>query len=163
METQKAFKVPAGVDNEQVLSLGGEGDAGSNGGGSGDLNILIRVKPHAVFRRQGYDIHIDVPVTFVQAALGDELVVPVPDGKVKYSIPEGTQNGDVFRLKGKGVKKRGSIGNSYGDEYVHIKVIVPKNLSKKQKDAIKSMGNLLEDSNHAEKSDFKKKFKDLFK
>lgn len=157
------FKVPAGVDNEQVLSLGGEGDAGSNGGGSGDLNILIRVKPHAVFRRQGYDIHIDVPVTFVQAALGDELVVPVPDGKVKYSIPEGTQNGDVFRLKGKGVKKRGSIGNSYGDEYVHIKVIVPKNLSKKQKDAIKSMGNLLEDSNHAEKSDFKKKFKDLFK
>lgn len=157
------FKVPAGVDNEQVLSLGGEGDAGSNGGGSGDLNILIRVKPHAVFRRQGYDIHIDVPVTFVQAALGDELVVPVPDGKVKYSIPEGTQNGDVFRLKGKGVKKRGSIGNSYGDEYVHVKVIVPKNLSKKQKDAIKSMGNLLEDSNHAEKSDFKKKFKDLFK
>ena len=157
------FKVPAGVDNEQVLSLSGEGDAGSNGGGSGDLNILIRVKPHAVFRRQGYDIHIDVPVTFVQAALGDELVVPVPDGKVKYSIPEGTQNGDVFRLKGKGVKKRGSIGNSYGDEYVHVKVIVPKNLSKKQKDAIKSMGNLLEDSNHAEKSDFKKKFKDLFK
>ncbi len=156
------FKVPAGIDNEQVLSIGGEGDAGTNGGGTGDLNILIRVKPHEVFRRQGYDVHIEVPITFAQAALGDELTVPVPSGKVKYSIPEGTQNGEVFRLKGKGIKKRG-IGNTYGDEYVHIKVVVPKSLNKKQKELIRQLGDTLDDGNHAEKSDFKKKFKDLFK
>lgn len=155
------FKVPAGVDDNQVLSLGGQGDAGSRGGAPGNLNISIRVKQHAVFKRNGYDIHIEVPITFAQAALGCELIVPVPSGKVKYSVPEGTQNGAVFRLKGKGVQKRGS--SSFGDEYVHIRVVVPKSMSKKQKEALKQLDNAFEDSNYPECNDFKKAFKDLYK
>lgn len=155
------FKVPAGVDDNQVLTIGGQGDAGVRGGAAGSLNIVIRVKPHAVFKRNGYDIHIEVPITFVQAALGCELIVPVPDGKVKYTIPEGTQNDAVFRLKGKGVKKRNS--SSYGDEYVHIRVIVPKSMNKKQKEAMKQVDAVLDDSNYQECNEFKRTFKNLYK
>ena len=155
------FKVPAGVDNDQVITLPNEGDAGLNGGGSGDLNIILRVKPHPVFRRDGYDLHIEVPVTFAQAALGAELTVPVPDGKVKYSIPEGTQNGDVFRLRNKGVRKRGSVGAN-GDEYVHIRVVVPKNLSRKQKELLRQAADGVGEDSYPELGDFKSKFKDVF-
>ena len=155
------FKVPVGVDNDQVVTLSGEGDAGANGGPSGDLNIVIRVKPHEVFRRQGYDLHIEVPITYMQAALGADLIVPVPDGKVKYSIPEGTQNGEVFRLRGKGVRKRGS-SSAAGDEYVHVKVIVPTGLNRKQKELIKQMNDGIGEDNHPERGEFKKKFKDIY-
>ena len=155
------FKVPAGVDNDQIITLPNEGDAGVNGGGSGDLNIILRVKPHPVFRRDGYDLHIEVPVTFAQAALGAELTVPVPDGKVKYSIPEGTQNGDVFRLRNKGVRKRGSVGAN-GDEYVHIRVVVPKNLSRKQKELFRQAADGVGEDSYPELGAFKSKFKDVF-
>ena len=155
------FKVPAGIDDNQVITLSGEGDAGANGGGSGDLNIIIRVKPHPVFKRDGYDLHIEVPVTFAQAALGAELTVPVPDGKVKYSIPEGTQNGDVFRLRNKGVRKRGSVGAN-GDEYVHIRVVVPKNLSRKQKELFRQAADGVGEDSYPELGAFKSKFKDVF-
>ena len=155
------FKVPAGIDDGQVITLAGEGDAGVNGGGPGSLNIIIRVKPHPVFKRDGSDLHIEVPVTFAQAALGAELTVPVPSGHVKYSIPEGTQNGDVFRLRGKGVRKRGSA-SATGDEYVHIKVVVPKNLNRKQKELVRQMAEGIGDENHPERGAFKSKFKDIF-
>ena len=98
-------KIPAGIDNDQVISVSGQGDAGKNGGPSGDLLVVTRVRRHKLFVRQGYDIMCDFPITFVEAALGAEIQVPTIDGNVTYNIPEGTQTGTVFRLKGKGVPK----------------------------------------------------------
>ena len=97
--------VPAGIDDGQTISLRGQGHAGKNGGGSGDLLIVITVRPHELFRRDGTSVLCEVPISFMQATLGAELEIPTIDGKVKYTLPEGTQSGTTFRLKGKGVKK----------------------------------------------------------
>ena len=96
------LNVPAGIDNGQVLRVGGEGDAGINGGGSGDLNVAVSVKPHDLFTRKGVDIYCEVPITYAQAVLGATITVPTIDGKVEYEISEGTQSGTKFRLRGKG-------------------------------------------------------------
>ncbi|MBR3534559.1 MAG: molecular chaperone DnaJ, partial [Oscillospiraceae bacterium] len=117
--------IPAGIDDGQMLRVSGQGDAGVNGGPSGNLNVGVRVKNHPLFERDEYDIHCEIPITYAQAVMGDELVVPTIDGNVKYSIGEGTQTGTVFRLKGKGVKKLQR--SERGDQYVKVYVEVPKN------------------------------------
>ena len=94
--------IPAGIDDGQMIKLGGQGEVGSKGRPRGDLYIVVNVKPHSLFTRDGFDIYFEMPITFSQAALGDEIEVPTLDGKVKYTIPEGTQTGTVFRLKKKG-------------------------------------------------------------
>ena len=151
--------IPAGIDDGQTLSVGGQGDAGLNGGPNGNLYVGINVRPHPLYSREGYDIHCDIPITYAQAALGDEIVVPTIDGNVKYRIAEGTQTGTVFRLRGKGVTRPNR--NDRGDQYVKVYVEVPKNLSKKQKDLITQLEASLESKNYAKRESFFKKLKDL--
>lgn len=127
--------IPAGVDNDNIIPLRGQGEHGVNGGPPGDLYIGLKVASHPVFKRKGVDIYIDAHISFAQAALGTELKVPTVDGDVKYSVPAGTQPGTIFRLKGKGVPRVNSSGR--GDQYVNIIVDVPKSLNEKQVEALK--------------------------
>ena len=151
--------IPAGIDDSQVINLRGGGDAGANGGPSGDLHINVNVRPHPVFERDGYDVYCVVPITFSQAALGDEITVPTLDGNVKLNIHEGTQPGDEFKLKGKGIQRLRYSGR--GDQYVKIVVEVPKNLSKKQKEILKQLDSETDESNYKQRKSFFEKLKDL--
>ncbi len=141
--------VPAGIDDGQTISLRGQGNAGINGGPAGDLLITVLVQPHARFERDGASILLEQEVSFAQAALGSEVEVPTLDGKVKLNIPEGTQPGSVFRLKGKGVPYLRANGR--GDQFVTVKVAVPKNMSSAQKEALRqyasAMGETIEQKN----------------
>mgnify|MGYP002626181938 CR=1 FL=1 len=153
--------IPAGIDNGQTLRLSGEGDCGINGGPAGNLNVSITVRPHPIFTRDEYDVHCEIPITYAQAVLGDEITVPTIDGNVKFSIPEGTQNGEERRLKGKGIKYLQQ--DKRGDQYVRFYIEVPRNLSKKQKDLLKEFESSLSDKNYAKRQGFFEKLKDLFK
>lgn len=155
-----SFDIPAGIADGQTIRLSGQGDSGVNGGPSGDLNVTISVKPHPLFTREGYDIHCDIPVTYAQAVLGDEITVPTIDGNVKYNISEGTQTGTVFRLKGKGVQKLHR--SDRGNQYVKINVEVPKNLTKKQKELLKAFEESLSEKNYAKRQSFFEKLKEKF-
>lgn len=152
--------IPAGVDNESVIPIRGQGEPGINGGPSGDLYIVLNVKPHKMFKRSGADLYLEIPITFEQASLGDEIIVPTLDGKVSYKIPAGTQSGTTFRLKDKGVKyvKR----EAKGDLYVKVNLEVPTKLNGKQKKAIQEMGKTLTEDCYQKRSTFAKKIKDLF-
>lgn len=123
--------IPAGIDNAQIMTLRGEGGAGQRGGPAGDLQIYVYVEPHKFFTREGYDLYLEMPISFSEAALGAELVVPTLEGKAKYKIGEGTQTGTVFRLKDKGIQHLHSTKK--GSLFVKIKVEVPKKLTEKQK------------------------------
>ena len=153
-------KIPAGIDDGQQVYIRGEGDAGKKGGPSGDLILNIRVKKHKLFVRQGYDILCDYPISFVQATLGAEVQVPTVDGKVSYNIPEGTQPGTVFRLKGKGVPKINSTQR--GDQYVTVKVEIPKGLNENQKDLLREFDNNVDSSKYKQSKSFFDKMKELF-
>lgn len=153
-----SFDIPAGIADGQTIRLSGQGDCGMNGGPAGNLNVTISVRPHPLFTREGYDIHCEIPVTFTQAVLGDEITVPTIDGNVKYNIGEGTQTGTVFRLKNKGVQKLNR--SDRGHQYVKVVVEVPKNLTKKQKDLLKSFEASLDDKNYAKRPSFFEKLKE---
>ena len=153
--------IPAGIDDGQTLAVRGQGDSGINGGPAGDLHVTVSVRPDTLFKRDGYDIWCEIPLTYMQAALGDELTVPTIDGKVKYTIPEGTQPGTVFRLRGKGVQNLNGRGR--GDQYVEVTVEVPKGLSKAQKDALKNFDRLLTDEKqYTKRKGFFDKVKEMF-
>ncbi|MFC4711944.1 molecular chaperone DnaJ [Planococcus dechangensis] len=132
--------VPAGVDDGQQLRVSGQGGPGINGGPAGDLYVLFRVKPHKQFIRDGDDIHLELPITYPQAALGDEIEVPTISGKVKLKIPAGTQNGARFRLRGKGVQNVHGYG--VGDQHITVKVKVPTKLSEKQKQLLREFAEI---------------------
>ena len=149
--------IPAGIDNGQTISIRGQGHAGKNGGPSGDLLITITVRPHELFRREGTSVLCDAPITFAQAVLGAELEIPTIDGKVKYDLPEGTQTGTIFRLKGKGIPSINGRGR--GDQYVTVYIETPRNLNKEQKEALKKFAEACGDDNYAERKKFFKKFK----
>ena len=136
-----AVTIPAGIDDGQAVSLRGQGGAGRNGGPAGDLLIGVTVKPHPIFRREGTSVYMDQPVSFVQAALGAELEIPTLDGKVKWTLPEGTQPGTTFRLNGKGIPGLGGRGR--GNQYVTVKVQVPTNLNKEQKEALRAFADTM--------------------
>ncbi|MDD2480532.1 MAG: molecular chaperone DnaJ [Lutispora sp.] len=131
--------IPAGVDNGSILTLRGEGEPGQKGGPNGDLYIYLKVKPHKIFKRDGYDLFCEVPVSFAQAALGGRIRVPTLEGDTDYSLEEGTQTGTTYKLKGKGVQnlKR----NSKGDLYFTVKVRIPKKLSEKQKELLRQFAD----------------------
>lgn len=154
------INIPAGIDNQQVLSVGGKGNAGTNGGPSGDLHVLVNVRPHPLFERRGFDVWCEMPITFAQAALGSEVEVPTIDGKVRYMVRAGTQPGDVFKLRGKGIQKLG--GRTRGDQYVRMAVEVPKNLSAKQKAILQEFEDAGEDRNYQKRRSFFDKLKDMF-
>ncbi|KRN29594.1 hypothetical protein IV38_GL000480 [Lactobacillus selangorensis] len=129
-------KVPAGVEDGQQMRLQGQGEAGTNGGPYGDLFIIFRVAPSKEFERDGAEIYLKVPISFVQATLGDEIEVNTVHGPVKMKIPAGTQTNTTFRLRGKGAPRL--RGNGNGDEKVTVNVVTPKKLNGKQKDALKA-------------------------
>lgn len=151
--------IPAGIDDGQMIRVGGMGDAGVNGGPAGNLIVGVNVKAHPVFTRDGFDVYCDIPITYAQAVLGDEIVVPTIDGNVKYRIGEGTQTGTVFRLRGKGVKRLNRTDR--GDQYVKVFVEVPKNLNKKQKELLQQLESSLESKNYSKRDTFFKKLKDV--
>ena len=151
------INVPAGIDDGQIISLRGQGNAGKNGGPAGDLQIVVTVRPHQLFRREGTDVFCDAPITFTQAVLGGELEIPTIDGKVKYDIPEGTQTGSTFRLRGKGIPSVNGRGR--GDQYVTVYIETPRNLNREQKEALKKFSATLKESNYKERKGFFEKFK----
>ncbi len=133
-----SVNIPAGIDDGQTVSLRGQGHAGLNGGPKGDLLITVSVKAHPLFERDGSSVLFEMPISFVQATLGAEVEVPTLDGKVKYTIPEGTQTGSVFRLRGKGIPYLN--GSSRGDQYVTVYIVTPKNLNAEQKELLRKFG-----------------------
>ena len=133
--------IPAGIDDGQAVSLRGQGNAGKNGGPAGDLIVGVRVKPHPQFRRDGTTVLYEQPVTFFQAAMGAELEIPTIDGKVKYTLPAGTQTGTTFRLRGKGIPEL--RGRGRGDQYVTIRVQVPTSMNAEQKEALRAFAQAM--------------------
>ncbi|MBN2884633.1 molecular chaperone DnaJ [Patescibacteria group bacterium] len=133
METIKV-KIPAGINQGESIRLAGHGDAGEKGASGGDLFLRIRINAHQNFKREGDDIHTQVEINIVQATLGDTINIDTVSGNFKLKIPEGTQGQTIFRLKGKGVTHL--HGRGQGDHFVRVKVLIPKNLNKKQKDIL---------------------------
>ncbi len=133
-------KIPAGIDNGMRIRSSGNGEPGTNGGPAGDLYVEIHIKPHAVFQREGDDLHCEMPISFVKATLGGDIEVPTLSGKVSFTIPEGTQSGKTFRLKAKGIK---GVRSGYaGDLFCHVAVETPVKLTDKQKDLLKEFERL---------------------
>ena len=149
--------IPAGIDNGQTISIRGQGNAGQNGGPAGDLLVTITVRPHELFRREGTCVLCEAPITFTQAVLGAELEIPTIDGKVKYTLPEGTQSGTTFRLKGKGIPSINGRGR--GDQYVTVYIETPRNLNKEQKEALKKFAAAMGEDEASGQKPFFKKFK----
>lgn len=127
-------KIPAGVENGSVVKLTGMGNGGAGGGPPGDLKLRVRVTPHRYFERDGRILKLKLPVTFGEAALGAKVNVPTIDGKTRMTLPEGTQGGQRFKLKGKGMPGKG--GGARGDMYVEIAIVVPKGLNPEERDAV---------------------------
>lgn len=136
-------KIPAGIDDRQIINARGQGNKGINGGPAGDLRVAVNVRPHPIFERDGYNVWVEMHISFAAAALGCELQVPTLDGKVKYNIPAGTQSGDVFKLKGRGIQSLNNRGR--GDQLVRVIVDVPRTLNAEQKRLLleldKALGN----------------------
>ena len=125
------------------------------------MHVNISVRPHPIFERDGFDIYCEIPVSFAQAALGGEITVPTLDGKVKFTIHEGTQPNDEFKLRGKGIQKLNYSGR--GDQYVKIIVEIPKNLNNSQKELLKKFEDSTDDSCYKKRKGFFDKVKEFFK
>lgn len=154
-------KIPAGIDDGQSIQLRGQGNAGVNGGPSGDVIVTISIRPHPLFTRDGNNVICEIPISFPQAALGDTLQVPTIDGKVEYTIPEGTQTGTVFRLRGKGIQNVNGRGR--GDQYVRVNIEVPTHLTDHQKHLLRDFEASTTDENQTQRKGFWDKVKDAFK
>ncbi len=157
---QVGINIPAGIDDGQVLTVRGKGHAGQNGGPAGDLEVEISVRPHPIFKRDGFHLLCELPLTYSQLALGAEIEIPTLEGKVPYTIKEGTQPGEIIRLRGKGISYVNGRGK--GDLIAQITVEVPKNLSGKQKELLRAFEASLEDKNYQQRKTFWGKVKDLF-
>ncbi|MDU4860008.1 MAG: molecular chaperone DnaJ [Terrisporobacter othiniensis] len=153
--------IPAGIDEGQMIKLSGQGEFGTRGGPRGDLYIEVSVNVHQLFTREGYDVYLEMPITFAQATLGDEIQVPTLDGKVQYQVPEGTQTGTVFRLKGKGIPKLRS--NVRGDQYVKVTVEIPKKLNDKQKELVRQFAKECGEEVHERQKSLSDKIDGFFK
>ena len=156
-------KIPVGIDNGMRIRSSGNGEPGTNGGPSGDLYVEIHIKPHTVFQREGDDLHCEMPISFAKAALGGEIEVPTLSGKVSFTIPEGTQSGKTFRLKGKGIK--GVRSGFAGDLFCHVAVETPVKLTEKQKDMLRDFEKLTTEggAKHSPQSKtWRDKVKDFF-
>jgi molecular chaperone DnaJ len=156
-----SVKIPPGVDNGSRLKLRGEGEAGFNGGSAGDLYVVIHVREHKLFARQGNDVVIEVPISFPQAALGSEIEVPTLDGKIKLKIPAGTQSGKVMRLKGRGFPDLHGYGR--GDQLVRVVVETPRRLTSRQRELLEEFARSSgEDVHHPMAKGFVDKLKEMF-
>ena len=137
-----SVKIPAGVDEGDRIRLSGEGEAGMNGGPPGDLYVVIHLKPHPVFNRDHNDLHCEMPISFTTAALGGDIEIPTLDGYAKVKVPTGTQTGQMFRLRGKGIK--GVRSSSHGDLICHVAVETPVNLTARQKELLTELDSINE-------------------
>ena len=153
-------KVPAGIDNGQTIIMNGQGEPGMRGGPNGDLYIVVSVKPHNLFRRDGYNLLLDFPISFSTAALGGDVQVPTLSGPIKYRIPEGTQPGTEFRIKGQGIQQL--RGSGKGDLVLRIKVEIPKRLTNKQKDLLREFEATTSDREYDNRKNFLDRVKELF-
>ncbi|MCQ2979387.1 MAG: molecular chaperone DnaJ [Clostridia bacterium] len=162
-KVRKTFEVsiPAGIDSGQTMRLSGKGEAGDEGAPYGDLLLTIYVKEDDIFQRDGMDVYVEMPISFVDAALGAEIVVPTVDGKVAYQIKEGTQSGTKFRLKGKGIPSLRNK-NMRGDQFVIVNVEVPTRLTQKQKDLLKQFDESSTDDSYLNIKSFVNKMKRKF-
>ena len=162
------INIPAGIDDDQNIALRGQGDAGSNGGPAGDVIVHVTVKADPMFERDGYDVTIHVPITFSQAVLGDDVEVPTVDGrivqhidgKVAQKIPEGTQSGTKFRLRGQGIQYLNGRGR--GDQYVIVDVEIPKKVTRAQREALKAFEDSMKEDNYEKRKGFFKNLRDRF-
>lgn len=159
-EHAMTVKVPAGVEDGTRIRYQGEGEAGKLGGPSGDLYVVLSVKAHKFFQREGDDLHCIVPVSFPQAALGDELEIETLEGIAVVKVPEGTQSGKSFRIKGKGVPHLNSHGK--GDLIVEVRVQTPGKLTKQQKDLLKQLGDTMRVENTPHANGIMDRVKDIF-
>jgi len=148
--------IPAGIDDGQQIGLRGQGSDSANGGGPGDLNIIISVRPHAVFERDGYDLYLEEPITYAEATLGAEIEIPTLEGNQKLEIPEGTQTGTTFTLRGKGVQQVNS--KNRGNLHVTVVVEVPKGLNREQKELLEKFAESCGEGNYSKRTKFFKKF-----
>lgn len=162
IRTQRKLKIniPAGVDNETRLRLAGEGQPGANGGPPGDLYVFVKVQQHPVFERRDNDLHCTIPINISQAALGAEIQIPTLEGGELFKIPEGTQSGAKFRLRGRGVPDVNGRGR--GDLYIHVAVRIPKKLTREQKKLFEELGELLPAENEPGERGLFDKVKDYF-
>ena len=156
-----SVNIPAGIDHGQNISIGGMGNEGRNGGPAGDLIITVAVKQHAVFERDGSDVYCEVPINYWEAVLGDEIDIPTLEGKEKYTIPEGTQTGTTFTLRGRGINRVNS--SVRGNLYITVKVDVPKNMNAKQKELLGELAETFGDKVESKRKSFFKQLADLFK
>ena len=154
------INIPAGIDDDQNIALRGQGDAGSNGGPAGDVIVHVTVKADPMFERDGYDVTIHVPVTFSQAVLGDDVEVPTVDGRIVQHIPEGTQSGTKFRLRGQGIQYLNGRGR--GDQYVIVDVEIPKKVTRAQREALKAFEDSMKEDNYEKRKGFFKNLRDRF-
>jgi molecular chaperone DnaJ len=154
-----SLKVPAGVDTGSRLKLRGEGEAGAGGGPPGDLYVLIEVKEHALFTRDGNDVVCEVPISFAQAALGTEVEVPTLNGAAKVKVPAGTQSGHTFRLKGKGIPELGGYGR--GDQVVRVMVETPRRLTARQRELLEEFARLAGEEVHPLSKSFLEKVRSM--
>jgi molecular chaperone DnaJ len=155
------LKIPAGVDNGSKLRISNEGDAGGKGGPAGDLYVVLNVAEHEFFERREHDLYCHIPVTFPQAALGAHVSIPTLEREdEKLSIPAGTQTGSIFRIKGRGVSKRG--GSARGDLYVTVNVVVPTKLSREQKELLTRFGDTIETENKPIQKKILERVKEIF-
>ena len=152
-------KVPAGIDNGQSFRVRDEGNAGSNGGPNGDLLVTVRVRKHDIFVRDGANVLCEMPITFAQAALGATIEVPTLDGKVRYNVPEGTQTGTTFRLRGKGIPYVGY--KTRGDQFVTVVVETPQKLTQKQKDLLRQFDDGASEETQPKRTSFFDRLKNL--
>ena len=148
--------IPAGIDNGQRISLRSQGSDGLRGGPAGDLIITVAVKSHPIFERDGYDVYCEVPITFPEAALGATIDIPTLEGSEKYDVPEGTQTGTTFTLRGRGIKQVN--GTRRGDLHLTVVIEVPKNLTSEQKEKLREFSESTGKKNYAKKESFFKKF-----
>ena len=154
------INIPAGIDDDQNIALRGQGDAGSNGGPAGDVIVHVTVKADPMFERDGYDVTIHVPITFSQAVLGDDVEVPTVDGRIVQHIPEGTQSGTKFRLRGQGIQYLNGRGR--GDQYVIVDVEIPKKVTRAQREALKAFEDSMKEDNYEKRKGFFKSLRDRF-
>jgi molecular chaperone DnaJ len=156
-----SVKVPPGVETGNRLKVTGEGGQGTKGGSNGDLYVLINVKEHSIFSREGNDVICETPVSFTQAALGAEIEIPTLDGKVSLKIPEGTQSGKIFRMRGKGIPVLQGYGR--GDQLVVVRVETPTNLNRQQRELLEEFAKISSEEMHPMGKSFLDKVMDMFK
>jgi molecular chaperone DnaJ len=152
------IKIPPGVENGSRLRVSGQGDVGVKGGPPGDLYVMIAVKHHRLFQREGANLYYEKPISFVQATLGDKVEIPTLDGAVDLKIPSGTQTGTSFRIKGEGMPHL--RWNGKGNLYVRVKIVTPKKISPRQKELLEEFANVSGDEIYAEEKGFFDKVKD---